>query len=124
MSLDEFVIAIEQFEDEKGQLTPEQEEWYNAFVRGINASGEMKLKSELEGYYDLHRKGSSKRVVKFWSVIGVAAMLALGGFYLSTSSSPSTIKLQMEEAPIFSDSARYDSIQNKIKKNDADDVDK
>lgn len=123
-SQSDFLNRLEDFENGKGHLEGQEESWYNSFTKGLTAIGELKLKEELEGYYQEHQQEKGGKVVQIWSIVAIAVMLVLGGFYLSTlNSSSDSIQLQMNEAPIYSDSAVYDSSQKKFEKKIEDDVD-
>ena len=122
---DDFVQKLEQFEHNGGQLDVSESAWYKDFLTGLSAKGELSLKSDLEAYYDAHSKAKQSKVVRLWTTVGIAAMLAVGGFYMTTvSSSSGPTPLQVNEAPIYSDSASYDSTQNVIEKKIEEDVDK
>ncbi len=123
--MNDFIQRLEAHENGSTKLGARELEWYTTFVSGVVATGEVELKKELEGYYQQHTEQKSSKVIRLWSAVGIAAMLVLGGIYFSTTQSASDpIQLQTNEAPIFSDSATYDSTQNKIEKKSKDDVDK
>ncbi len=124
-SVNDFIKRLEDHEHGTSRLEAEELVWYNHFVDGVSAVGELELKNELEEYYQEHVEKKSSKVIQLWSAVGIAAMLALGGVYFSTTQSASdSIQLQTNEAPIFSDSATYDSTNNKLEKKSENDVDK
>ena len=99
--------------------------WYQSMVRGLHATGELDLKRQLDDYYSEFQEKNSTKVIRLWSAVGIAAILLIGGFYLSTiSQSGDPIQLQTNEAPVFSDSATYDSSQNNFENKSNNDVGK
>lgn len=117
-STNDFIDRLEEHENGTARLKSNELSWYNGLVKGVIAKGELNLKKQLEGFYEEHTQKKSTRVVQIWSAVGIAAILVIGGFYLSTiNSSSDPIQLQTNDAPIYSDSATYDTTENKLKKN-------
>jgi len=121
--MDDFVLSLEQFENGNGELNARDQDWYDAMDHCIQTKGELSLRNQLEDFYDEYAKNQSSKVIRLWSAVGIAAMLVIGGVYLTVvNSSTNPIQLQINDAPVFSDSASYDTIQNH-KKNSENHVD-
>ena len=124
-SANNFIERVAQYEHEGAGLEAQELDWYEDFVNGVVATGEMKLRQELQGYYQEHLRSKSTKVLSIWSAVGIAAMLAIGGIYFSTIQSASEpIQLKTNEAPVYGDSATYDTTENKVEKKSENNVDK
>ena len=121
----DFIDRLERHEEEGTPLSNEDESWFENLKSAARASGELSIKEDLDGYYKEHKKAVRVRTIKLTSM-SVAASVVIGlTIFYNTSSPDGGVNLIMEEQPIYSDSASYDStrkenIQEKIKK-DVDD---
>lgn len=123
--MNDFINRLEEHENGTAELKAQELAWYNDFVDGVRAKGELVLKKELNEFYAEHTQSRSAKVIRMWSAVGIAAILAIGGFYFSTiNSSSDPIQLQTNDSPIYSDSATYDTAENKVEKKSENDVDK
>lgn len=91
---------------------------YRAIVKAIDHIGEEKLKEELDRIHSAMDNGTFFGRNVYW-ISGIAASF-VGAFFWWQTMNPKMSQpiLQMNEVPIYSDSATYDSL--KVKPNDVD----
>lgn len=85
---------------------------HNLLVTSIQALGELDLRQQLN---DIHTEMTAKKSIGarlYWAV-GIAATIAAAVFWWQGNVNQNTVPtLQMNEMPIYGDSASYDSLKN------------
>lgn len=115
MSLNEkdLIEGVDALDSGNDENTPEDlKQDYQAIVEAVNYIGEEEFKSKLDQIHSNMNSGTFFGKNAYW-ISGIAAAM-IGAFFWWQSVNPEMVspQLQMNEMPVYGDSATYDSLKN------------
>ncbi|MFY0687679.1 MAG: hypothetical protein JXQ90_10970 [Cyclobacteriaceae bacterium] len=110
---------MEQWENGTQSLSEEELASLNLMKDAITGFGELQLKEELNGYHDQYQRKVKIRKITTWS-FGIAASVLLAWFWMRSSEVTSEQSpFQMNQPPVYSDSATYSDTLKMINDNES-----